>query len=337
MSKEKGKNQFKFKEVDLNDPTTKALYDIFPEDKKEKFEDAYIYAKYLQEAVSVAISCIPSGIPMNEEAQKLAERSPDIVEHMKKYGAKILKSKEDGLETSFYNPKVVELKNAIKLVTQEVDINLEVPLTVMPFKLARNIILKSPTAIAVGKCPCRAANPDCKCMPEPYEVCFFIGDPIASFIAANNKHFRKVTQEEAVEILKDCHKRGFVSEAFFKTDMGNRFYAICNCCSCCCGGVIIDNMFLDGKLPYFNAAPSGCVAEIGDDCVGCEECVDKCQFHAIKLNEDKSRAEVSIQRCMGCGVCEDQCPSEAITMRVEPSKGGILDLDELRKITGTGI
>lgn len=73
------------------------------------------------------------------------------------------------------------------------------------------------------------------------------------------------------------------------------------------------------------------VAEVGDDCVGCGECVDKCQFHAITLEKDAGRAQINFKRCMGCGVCEDQCPTDAITMLVELAKGRVFDLEELKK------
>ena len=33
------------------------------------------------------------------------------------------------------------------------------------------------------------------------------------------------------------HKRGHVSHAFFKEAVLGRYYAICNCCSCCCGAM----------------------------------------------------------------------------------------------------
>ena len=160
----------------------------------------------------------------------------------------------------------------------------------------------------------------------------FVGDPVASFIAEHGYTFRKIDSEEAVRILEDFHKRGFSQQAYFKTDM-NGFFAICNCCSCCCPSVLRVNMALDGTMPFTNVAASGLVAVIGDECIGCGECVEGCMYHAINLNEDESRAEIIFDRCMGCGVCEGQCPTEAITMRVEPSKGGILDLDELRKAT----
>ena len=93
-------------------------------------------------------------------------------------------------------------------------------------------------------------------------------------------------------------------------------------------------MALDGTIPFTNLASSGSVAVIEDDeCIGCGVCVDLCKYHAISLNEDETCAEIILDRCMGCGVCENPCPTGAITMRAEPSKGGILDLDELRKAT----
>ena len=43
--------------------------------------------------------------------------------------------------------------------------------------------------------------------------------------------------EEAVAILQAEQERGHVHHAFFKDAMLQRFYAICNYCSCCCGAM----------------------------------------------------------------------------------------------------
>ena len=114
--------------------------------------------------------------------------------------------------------------------------------------------------------------------------------------------------------------------------MGNRFFAICNCCSCCCGGIKIQNMFADGFLPYSHVAPSGYVADVGEDCTACGECEALCQFNAISLSEEAEKAAVDFDKCMGCGVCESICPVDAVTLRIEPKKGGILDLDALKRL-----
>ncbi len=311
---------------DLDDPMTRALYDAYGEEEKKDFETAYLYMKYLYEFVSIILQGF--GTPPIPELESI---DPAVLEK--------LNAKRDAIvgsfmsrETSMYHAKVIRLENAEQLVTQKVDVNLEVPETVVPFKLARNVILNHPGAIAVGTCPCRLANPECSCMPEPMEACMFLGDPHASFIAEHNPRFRKINQEEAVAILEDCHKRGFVQCAYFKKDMGNRLYAICNCCSCCCGGVKTANLFASGLSPVTNLVPSGYVAEIGDDCTACGECVESCQFGAIRLNDTGDRVAVAFEKCMGCGVCESRCPSGSITMRVDASKGGILDLEVLKTI-----
>ena len=323
-------------EIDLNDPTTKALYDSYPEDRKDDFVDAYVYLKYIGVGIGTIKSILMPGVPLADRIEKFKkEANPEILESFEKYADKYKEALAGGAETSFYNAKVVDLDDAIKLVTVDVDVDLEVPTNVIPFKLAREIVLEGNPTIAIGQCGCRAAMPEAgvKCMPEPYEACMFIGDPAASFIADNGDKFRKIDSEEAVRLLEDFHTRGFTHEAYFKTDM-NGFYAICNCCSCCCPSVGRTNMVLDGTMPFTNLAASGSVAVIEDDeCIGCGACVELCKYHAIKLNEDETCAEIILDRCMGCGVCENPCPTGAITMRAEPSKGGILDLDELRKAT----
>ena len=314
-------------DIDLKDPKTKTLYEFYGEKGKEDFETSYLYMQYFYEFVSMLFQGL--GTPLIPEVAKL---DPDTLEK--------LNAKRDAIvagygsnETSVYHGKVIQLENAEQLVTQKVDVHLEVPETVVPFKLARNVILNNPDSIAVGTCPCRLTNPECSCMPEPMEACIFIGDPHASFMAEHNPRFRKITQEMAIDILEDCHKRGFVQCAYFKKDMGNRLYAICNCCSCCCGGIKVTNLFHNGVFPFTSLAPSGYLAQVGDECTGCGECVERCQFHAIRLNEDQSRAEVIFENCMGCGVCEGICPMGVITTRLEPSKGGILDLEELKKLS----
>jgi len=324
------------KEIDLNDPTTKALYDFYPEDKKEEFQDAYAYMKYFTQTVSTLKTSLMPDRPQGKVATKALEKaSPEVLEHMQKYAAKYVAAFNGGYETSFYNAKVVSLNDIIKLVTVDVDVNLEIPRTVIPFKRARNIILKGNPAIAIGQCPCRSVMPEeqVKCIPYPYEACMFVGEPFVSFIVAHHGSFRKISTEEAVAILEKFHEMGFSHQAYFKADMGDRFYAICNCCPCCCPSVLKTNLELDGIIPFTNSSPSGLVAVIGDDCTGCGACVEKCLYHAIKLNEDETRAEVIFDRCQGCGVCEGQCPVEAITLRAEPAKGGMLNLDELRKTT----
>ena len=54
-------------------------------------------------------------------------------------------------------------------------------------------------------------------------------------------------------------------------------------------------------------------------CVGCGLCVDKCAFHALRLN-DKGVAEAIDFSCEGCGLCVRLCPQRALSIvKVENS------------------
>jgi ferredoxin len=218
---------------------------------------------------------------------------------------------------------VVKLKDAIKLVTRKEGLSLPLSEKVIPFKIARDVVLKNPKSIAVGICACRKASPN-PCYPM--DVCLFVGDPGASFLAEHNPDFRAISQEEAVSILEAEHKRGHVHCAYFKKEMGNRFFAICNCCKCCCLGVKMWNL-LEGQIPIL--APSGYVSRISDECNGCGDCIDSCVFNAISMDERGQKVVINSGKCMGCGVCVDICPAGAVSLEREPSKGEPLDLDEL--------
>ena len=298
---------------------TKALYDVYPLEDKNDFFPAYIYMKYIEHFIYHAFQS--SGLPAKEPKEKLDES----VDEMLKYYVQQIAETSPSTDTNIYHGKVVKLKDAIQLVTQKHDLNLPLPERVLPFKVARDVVLKSNDSIAVGTCVCRSVSEN-RCLPPPYEVCLFVGDPFASFIAEENSMFRKISQDEAVKVLEFAHEKGFVHTAYFKKEMANRFMAICNCCSCCCVGIRMWNL-LEGAVPIM--APSGYVSQISDECNGCGDCVDACPFKAISLDGGGERAVTSLEKCMGCGVCEDVCPIGAISLRRELSKGEPLDIEEL--------
>jgi Pyruvate/2-oxoacid:ferredoxin oxidoreductase delta subunit len=225
-----------------------------------------------------------------------------------------------------YHGKVMPLDKARKLVTINQPINLPDLEQVIPYKRARAIILENPNHIAVMKCPCRAAQTE-PCQPE--DVCLVIGEPFAGFIVEHHPDkARWISQQEAVEIMEAEEARGHVHHAFFKDAMLDRFYAICNCCSCCCGAI---NAHRNGT-PML--APSGYVSEVDHDlCIGCGICSDFCQFDAIEIVDGLT--QINFEKCMGCGVCCSKCDQEAISLRLEPDKGIPLDICDLQKEPNT--
>jgi ferredoxin len=306
--------------------STKALYEFYcPEDKNDFFT-AYLYLRYPEHFIYHAN--LASGLPAEEPAEKVDET---ITQMMKAYIQQFAET-EPSAATSLLHGKVLKMKDALKIVTQKEGLALPVSERVVPFKIARDVILENPNAIAVGTCSCRAVQKT-PCLPPPQEVCLILGDPFASFIADQNPKFHKGSQEEAVRIIEDAHKRGEVQCAYFKKDTGNRLIEICNCCACCCMGMRVWNLF-GGAIPIL--APSGYVSQVSDDCNGCGVCAERtCPFNAISMDERQEKAIIDLAKCMGCGVCEDRCPVRAISLRREPSKGEPLDIEELRSRTQT--
>jgi ferredoxin len=305
----------------MHDEVNKALWDAYAAEDKNDFFPVYHYLKHIDRVMYYAM--LQSGLAPVESAAKRDEDAEQMVKHH------VLRIAETSvaLETSIYHAKVVNFKDAVKLVAHREDVNVSPPETVMPFKLARDVVLKANDTVAVGTCPCRGQvqNP---CIPPTQQVCMFVGDPFASFIAAQNPMYRKVSLDEAVHVLDFARQKGLVHCAFFKKETGNRFGMICNCCSCCCLGVRMWNM-LGGTVPIL--APSGYVAEVNDDCNGCAACAGKtCNFNAISMDEKNQKAVIDLAKCMGCGVCVDVCPAKAIQLRREASKGDPLDLDMLK-------
>jgi len=219
-----------------------------------------------------------------------------------------------------YHGKVVPLEAAKQLVTIEEEISLTNLEQVLPYALARDIVLQNPDHIVVLECPCRASRPN-PCLP--LDVCLVVGEPFASFVAEHHPHrSRWITPEEAVEILCAEHERGHVHHAFFKDAMLGRFYAICNCCACCCGAM---HAWRHGT-PML--ASSGYVSRVVTDlCVGCGICADFCQFGALSVSDGV--VAVDTTACMGCGVCVSQCPEGALSLVRDPTRGEPLEIRAL--------
>jgi len=222
-----------------------------------------------------------------------------------------------------YHAKVMPLEMASKLISVNQPINLPDLEQVIPYKRARAIIQKNPDHIVALKCPCRATQEE-PCQPE--DVCLVIGEPFADFIVEHHPDkARWITQQEAVEIMTAEEARGHVHHAFFKDAMLDRFYAICNCCSCCCGAIQAHK----NGTPML--APSGYVSKVDHDlCIGCGICSDFCQFEAIETVDDV--AQVNFEKCMGCGVCSSKCEQGAISLKLEPDKGIPLDICDLQEL-----
>jgi ferredoxin len=216
-----------------------------------------------------------------------------------------------------YHGKVVPLKAARELVTVNRSVDLPGLEQVIPYKQATDIVLRNPDHIAVIECPCRASRSD-PCLP--LDVCVIVGEPFTSFVTEHHpERARWISQDEAVQILREEDVRGHVHHAFFKDAMLGRFYAICNCCACCCGAMQAHR----NGTPMLASSGFRCqVEELL--CIGCEVCSEYCQFDALEVENGYCR--VDDQVCMGCGVCVDKCDQGALTLVRDETKGSPLEI-----------
>jgi ferredoxin len=229
-----------------------------------------------------------------------------------------------------YHGKVVRLEDASKFITINENIELRNLDQVLPYKHAKDIVLKNPHNIVAYECGCRGQKKDsCK----PSDVCLVVGEPFVDLVRMFQPfRSRRISHEEAIRILKEEDDRGHVHTAWFKTAVLDRFYTICNCCSCCCLGIIFMN-----KYKMRTVLPSGYRAVAGDDCTGCGECSKYCQFDAIEMipfsDNGKKRRKYNIvaEKCFGCGICEAKCKKENIALIPDPEKGLPLDIEILAR------
>ncbi len=217
-----------------------------------------------------------------------------------------------------YHGKVLPTELARRIITLDHDIKRTDLERIIPYPTARDIVLKGPPNVVLLDCPCRHAREN-PC--QPTDVCMIVGD--GSFVLDHHpQRSRPVSQDEALAVLEAEHRRGHVHTAYFKDACDHRFYAICNCCSCCCGG--LEAMVRHG-VPM--VASSGYVAEVDEAaCIGCGDCEAACAFEAITL---APRSVVDWPRCMGCGVCEGVCEMGAISLVLDARKGIPLDVQAI--------
>ena len=106
---------------------------------------------------------------------------------------------------------------------------------------------------------------------------------------------------------------GICTRHGLKDALLDRFYSICNCCKCCCGGIEVMMKYGSPGM-----ASSGYVAQVEALCAACGTCVEVCPFDAVSMDMVSA---VSWTKCMGCGVCVGQCPSEAMDLVRDEQKG----------------
>ncbi len=166
-------------------------------------------------------------------------------------------------------------------------------------------MLRDKDLIVITDCICRKSREiiDESC-DKPMEVCFMFGSMGQYYL--DRDIGRKIDFKEAEEILSKCRDAGLVTQPATSQNPAG----MCNCCGDCCG--VLRALRKDPK-PAERIISNYFVTVDGDECAGCETCVDRCQMDALSLNENDV-VEVDRDRCIGCGLCVTECPTETLKL-----------------------
>ena len=193
------------------------------------------------------------------------------------------------------------LENGIlQMRTIPIEKSLSFEYNISNFDEIKTIIDKTEKTLYLSPCICRQSKEvQGKGCDHPMETCISIGVTPRIFLEQG----RKITKEEALEVLKMTQDKGMV---ICPTNTQNPF-VICSCCGCAC-------IFLSNLKKYPNPAQyvnSNYLVEIDEDlCTGCSNCVFSCHMEANKINE-QGISTVDLGYCIGCGICVSQCPENA--------------------------
>jgi electron transport complex protein RnfB len=167
-------------------------------------------------------------------------------------------------------------------------------------------------AYTLAPCPCRNRTDkmgarECK-DKFPIGSCLFLGMP-AMMMAEVLDTAKQVSREEAKTYLEEMREAGLVMMTDNTREMKDG--VICLCCGCCCS---VTRGLTKWNDPEARFARSDFVARASDECVACGECVDRCMFDAISLDDGDEKVRIDEDKCMGCGVCTVTCPTEALRL-----------------------
>jgi len=179
-------------------------------------------------------------------------------------------------------------------------------LNIMDYEQVETII-RSQSKILVAPCICRQEHTimDKGCN-KLNESCLIFGG--GAYIYESRGIGRTISQEEALDILKEGVKQGLVPQPSNSKKPLN----ICLCCDCCCQ--ILKNIKeFDAPAKIVSSNFQAQVDE--DECTGCQACEEICPMDAILMDEKKIIATVNLDRCIGCGLCVTVCNFDAISLK----------------------
>lgn len=206
------------------------------------------------------------------------------------------------------------IKNQYKNKTQQLRVvpvakAVNTELNIMDYEQVETII-RSQSKILVAPCICRKEHTIMgKGCGKISESCLVFGG--GAYIYESRGIGRTITQDEALEIIREGVKQGLVPQP----SNAKKPLNICLCCNCCCQ--ILKN------IKAFEApakiVSSNFQAHVSTDaCTGCQACEEICPMDAIEMDNEKIVATVNLDRCIGCGLCVTVCDFDAMALKDKP-------------------
>ncbi len=224
--------------------------------------------------------------------------------------------KEYFIKGGYYKYYETSKKGTRELRTIPVGKAIDAEQKVVSAEEAHDFILNhAPNELALAPCPCRTRTEKMgirECKDQfPIASCIMLGPSAIHFESVGLG--KRITREQAVEYFDHVNKMGLVGNT---TNTIKDSLVICMCCGCCCSQ-------LRGRTRWDNPEailPSNFVPRAGEDCVGCGECMDRCFFDALTINDDSGKVVAQTEQCIGCGICTFACPQESLKLfRLERS------------------
>lgn len=231
-----------------------------------------------------------------------------------------------------YHAKVISGADAVKIFELNEDVSAvsDNNKRIVPFDYAYKILLQEPDFIAVMDCPCKKTL---KAPDSALNSCISVGSKTSRFwIDQCGKKYnaRKISQKEALDMIKKFRAEGYITQAFFKVATGGSTGVICNCHKDYCVSLKATQAAKKFRSDFSMAADSGysCLHD-PEKCRQCETCARICQFDAVEFNGDSRTYKKEI--CMGCGLCMEHCPEGAVQLYRDARKTVPLDMDIVKK------
>jgi ferredoxin len=289
---------------------------------------------YTQEEANIACKLTLSGISVNEilgldlEPSELTKK----LETMHEKGQIRAWTRRDGLRkyglmpwvVGIYEEQLDKMDEELAQLTEEyfekskakglfdtepaifkvLPINKEIKteLEIFPYENAE-LLIDNAKSWGIRDCICKAQQEHLgNTCSYPKTVCISFANRENAF--SNNSISKPITKQEALNYLVESEEAGLVHCSM---NVKEQLNYICNCCTCCCG---ILRGLTKLNQPYAFVKSNYVIHVEEEDCIGCETCIDRCQFDALSIHDEIST--VNSDKCVGCGVCAITCTEEAL-------------------------